>query len=102
MNVKKMENRGQIRWREETAREIILLNEARLFEAYLSGRKIKSVYELIAEDNVLLNFIDEIAKERLRKEGEFFVPDTFYHRQERVKRILSDEKGLPSEIYNYL
>ena len=61
--------------------------------------KINIAYDVIVQDPGLLTFLDDIAKQRLISEGSFYLPNTEYHKKERVKELLSESRKLPYEIY---
>jgi len=86
----------------ERKREIMdrlwAINEA-IFTLGGSG-DIKEAYEIIAEDEELLEYLDEIAKEKLRKEGDFPL-DGDYQKRERVWKMLLDNGRLCDFIYDF-
>lgn len=81
------------------AYELQLINE---FYFGLSGSgKIEELYKDIIGDNGLMNFLDDIAIERLKAEGEISFPNDDYTKKERVWYMLENECRLPQKIYNY-
>lgn len=82
---------------EEAIEELHCINEA-IFSMGGSG-DIMEVYEIIKDDEYLLDLFDKVAKERERGEDCYFdCFNTAYHKMERVERMLKEEKRMPQEI----
>jgi hypothetical protein len=62
---------------------------------------IMEAYEVIRGDVGLVTFLDDIAKARMPAEDKLFLPNTDYHRRERVEKMLVLDKNLPKEIFSY-
>ena len=60
---------------------------------------INDIYDVVKDDIGLLTFLDDIAKSRLRRNGEEHLPNTKYHSMQRVRDMLFGTGKLPQEIY---
>jgi hypothetical protein len=55
---------------------------------------IMEAYQEIVEDFGMLVYLDDIAKERAAKKGEYFFPEGEFFMKERVKNLLYSQKTL--------
>jgi hypothetical protein len=62
---------------------------------------IMDAYEVIGGDIGLVSFLDDVAKARMPADEKLFLPNTDYHRRERVEKMLLLDKNLPREIFSY-
>ncbi|MBR9692256.1 hypothetical protein GOV06_05735 [Candidatus Woesearchaeota archaeon] len=84
------------RTKEEAKDELLGLQEDVFAFSCIVG-SVDELYNVIVDDIGLLTYLDDIAKEKVKKDC-FFMPNTLYHKQERVKELLYDKGKLPFEM----